>query len=155
MPWRFPSFNLKPLKLAATFGALMMLLFTGSSLAIAQVSGQGAKSTAPPANPKASSTARPTVNPCVGMFTNRYELASIEGNLFSVKVGDKLETITTDKKTVFYRHGKQVATLAAFKDLIGKPVKYFEGDCDTGKDAAGHAYAFRLEDSDITAPVGK
>jgi hypothetical protein len=87
------------------------------------------------------------------MFINRYELASIEGNLFSVKIGDKVETINTDKKTVFYRHGKQVASLAAFKDLIGKSVKYYEGDCDAGKDAAGHTYAFRVEDSDITAPV--
>ena len=154
LPWHKGSRYLKRTALVTTFGTMAVVLFSAPSGAIARISGQGTKSNAPPASPKTNPVPARAVNPCVGGFISRLELASIEGNLFSVKNGDKIETLTTDRKTVFYRHGKQVASLAAFKDLVGKGVKYYQGDCDAGKDAAGHAYAFKVEDSDFTAKMG-
>lgn len=142
------SISKRAVMLAVTIATSLLM----PELAGAQVSGQGAKTTPPVAAPK--TTPARAVNPCMGASASRYDLVSIDGNRFSVKMLDgTVETVVTDKKTVFYRHGKQVSSLAAFKDLVGKTVRYYQGDCDKGKDADGHAIAFKVDDGDITAPV--
>jgi len=75
------------------------------------------------------------------------ELLSIDGNVFTAKGGnqDKLMTFTTDSSTRLCLKGRQVKSLQAFKNLVGKIITIYIDAHATPKDD-GSSYALRVED---------